>query len=163
MAIAYRAGMAEGKTGHAHIKTQLAETEAKFAGEASGHIFYGHPAYGYDDGLYAAMRLINIVVHSGKKLHELVDALPPLFTSPEKRIPCPDDKKFVIVSKLQEQYPDAIKLDGVRVTTPDGWWLVRASNTQAALSARAESTSATGLVKVMHAMHQALAANDAAA
>lgn len=148
------------KTGHAHIKIKLAEIEAKFAGEASGHIFYGYPSYGYDDGIYAALRLMRIVWTSGKRLAELVEALPPIFASPEKRIPCPDDKKFLVIEALQKQFPEAITLDGVRVATPEGWWLIRASNTQAALSARAESTSASGLVKVLHAMHQALAAND---
>jgi len=147
------------KTGHAHIKAKLADIEAKFAGEASGHIFYGFPQCGYDDGLYAALRLIRIVYTSDKKLSALVDSLPPLFTSPEMRIPCADDTKFGIVAALQSQFADAIKLDGVRVATPDGWWLIRASNTQAALTARAESTSAAGLVKVMHAMHAALAAH----
>ncbi len=145
------------KTGHAHIKVKLAEIEAKFAGEASGHIFYGFPQHGYDDGIYAALRLIRLIYTSDKKLSDLVDALPPLFTSPEIRIPCADDKKFTIVEALQKQFPHAITLDGARVTTPDGWWLIRASNTQAALTARAESTSADGLAKVMHAMHAALA------
>jgi len=146
-------------TGHAHIKTKLAETGAKFAGEASGHIFFADEYYGYDDGLYAALRLIRLVMESGKKLSELVDALPCIYASPEIRIPCADDKKFVLIDALQQQFPNAVAIDGVRVTTPEGWWLIRASNTQAALSARAESTSAQGLTKVMHAMHQALATN----
>lgn len=146
-------------TGHAHIKTKLAETGAKFAGEASGHIFFADEYYGYDDGIYAALRLIRLVAQSGKKLSELVDALPPIFTSPEIRIPCADDKKFDIIAALKQQFPTAIALDGVRVTTPDGWWLVRASNTQAALSARAEASCKDSLSRVMHAMHSALAAN----
>ena len=146
-------------TGHAHIKTKLAETNAKFAGEASGHIFFADEYFGYDDGLYAALRLIRLVAASGQKLSALVDALPQLFTSPEIRIDCADDAKFAIVEKLQTQFPDAVTLDGVRVSTPEGWWLIRASNTQAALSARAEGTSAQALTGLMHAMHSALAAN----
>lgn len=146
-------------TGHAHIKVKLREADAKFAGEASGHIFFADEYYGYDDGLYAAMRLIRLVHVSGKKLSELVDALPPIFASPEIRIDCPDDKKFAVIAALQAQFPDAETIDGVRVTTPDGWWLIRASNTQAALSARAEGTSAEGLKKVMDTMHAALTAN----
>jgi len=86
----------------------------------------------------------------------MVDALPPIYASPEIRIPCNDDKKFNIVEQLKAQFPDAIMIDGVRVTTNDGWWLVRASNTQAALSARAEATSADCLVRLMHAMHAVL-------
>lgn len=146
-------------TGHAHIKTKMAEVGAKFAGEASGHIFFADEYYGYDDGIYAALRLARIVAESRKKLSALIDALPTIFASPEIRIDCADDKKFGVITALQQQFPDAISLDGVRVTTADGWWLIRASNTQAALSARAESTSADALLRVMHAMHTALAAN----
>lgn len=146
-------------TGHAHIKTKMAETGAKFAGEASGHIFFADRYYGYDDGIYAALRLIRLVAESGKKLSVLVDGLPQLFTSPEIRIDCADDKKFGVIETLKTQYPNAITLDGVRVNSADGWWLIRASNTQAALSARAESTSADGLTRVMHAMQQALVSN----
>ncbi|MES2984523.1 MAG: phosphomannomutase/phosphoglucomutase [Pseudomonadota bacterium] len=143
-------------TGHAHIKTKLAETNACFAGEASGHIFFADEYYGYDDGIYAALRLARLVATSGQPLSALVDALPPLFTSPEIRIDCADDTKFGIIAELQKRYPDSVALDGVRVTTADGWWLIRASNTQAALSARAEGSSKESLVKVMHAMHSAL-------
>lgn len=143
-------------TGHAHIKTKLAEVGAKFAGEASGHLFFADEYYGYDDGIYAALRLARIVAESGKKLSALIDALPPIFASPEIRIDCADDKKFEVIKLLQKQFPNAIALDGVRVTTADGWWLIRASNTQAALSARAEGSCPESLVKVMHAMHTAL-------
>ena len=146
-------------TGHAHIKTKLAETQAKFGGEASGHLFFADEYFGYDDGIYAALRLLRLVAQSGKKLSELVDALPPLFASPEIRIDCPDDQKFAIVEKLQAQFPDAVAIDGVRVSNQYGWWLVRASNTQAALSARAEGISARALTQQLHAMHTALAAN----
>jgi phosphomannomutase len=85
--------------------------------------------------------------------------LPAIFASPEIRIDCADDKKFGVIAALQQQFPDAASLDGVRVTTPDGWWLIRASNTQAALSARAEASCKDSLLRVMHAMHTALAAN----
>jgi phosphomannomutase len=146
-------------TGHAHIKAKLAELGGQFAGEASGHLFFADEYYGYDDGIYAALRLARIVAESGKKLSALVDALPPIFASPEMRIACADDKKFGIIAALQQQFPDAIALDGVRVTTPDGWWLIRASNTQAALSARAEGRCKDSLLKVMHAMHMALASH----
>jgi phosphomannomutase len=143
-------------TGHAHIKTKMAKTGAKFGGEASGHLFFADEYYGYDDGIYAALRLARIVAQSGKKLSELVDALPKIFASPEIRIACDDDKKFGIIDTLKLQFPDAVSIDGVRVTTPDGWWLIRASNTQAALSARAEASCTDSLTRVMHAMHTAL-------
>jgi phosphomannomutase len=143
-------------TGHAHIKSKLAKVGAKFAGEASGHIFFADEYYGYDDGIYAAIRLARLVANAGKKLSSMIDALPPIYASPEIRIPCDDDKKFGIVEQLNAQFPDAIMIDGVRVTTNDGWWLIRASNTQAALSARAEAASADCLVRLMHAMHAVL-------
>jgi phosphomannomutase len=96
------------------------------------------------------------VAEGGKKLSAMIDALPKIFASPELRIPCADDRKFELVEALKKQFPDAVTLDGVRVTTPDGWWLIRASNTQAALSARAEASSADALTRVMHAMHSAM-------
>jgi phosphomannomutase len=148
-------------TGHAHIKTKLAETGAKFAGEASGHIFFADEYFGYDDGLYAALRLARLVAESGKKLSALVDALPPIIASPEIRIDCADDKKFGVIDaigkKLMREGAALNTLDGVRVSTADGWWLARASNTQAAIVARAEGTNADSLTRLMHAMHTALA------
>mgnify|MGYP000889776927 CR=1 FL=1 len=146
-------------TGHAHIKTKMAEIGAKFAGEASGHLFFADEYYGYDDGIYAALRLARIVAESGTKLSTLIDALPKVFATSEIRIDCADDTKFGVIAQLQTQFPDAVALDGVRVTTPDGWFLIRASNTQAVLSARAEAKCAESLARVLHAMHQALAKN----
>lgn len=148
-------------TGHAHIKTKMSKTGAKFGGEASGHIFFADEYYGYDDGIYAALRLARIVAQSGKKLSSMIDDLPKIFASPEIRIACDDDKKFGIIDTLKTQFPDAVTIDGVRVTTPDGWWLIRASNTQAALSARAEASCADSLTRVMHAMHTALSGTGA--
>ena len=148
-------------TGHAHIKTKMPEVGAKFAGEASGHIFFADEYYGYDDGIYAALRLIRIVAQSGKKLSALIDALPALQASAEMRIDCADDKKFVVVEaiakKLSQDGATVNTLDGVRVSTPDGWWLLRASNTQAALVARAEGTSkesTDALVKMLQQLLQ---------
>ncbi len=130
------------KTGHALIKQKMRETGAKFAGEASGHIFFADDYFGYDDGIYAALRLARIVAESGKKLSELIDALPPLHVSAELRIECADDKKFAVVASIAKAVADAGEtvetMDGVRVSMDDGWWLLRASNTQAALVARAE-------------------------
>lgn len=145
-------------TGHAHIKTKMAETGAKFAGEASGHLFFADEYYGYDDGLYAAMRLIRLVANSGKKLSQLVDALPTLFATEEIRVPCADDKKFAVIRQLQTQFPEAVTLDGLRVSTPDGWFLIRASNTQAVLSARAEGISPEALARLRAQISSLLAA-----
>lgn len=132
-------------TGHAHIKSKMPEVSAAFAGEASGHLFFADEYFGFDDGIYAALRLIRIVAESGKKLSELVDALPPLHASAEMRLDCPDDKKFGIVHAIADtltvQGAKVNTLDGVRVSTQDGWWLLRASNTQAALVARAEGNT----------------------
>jgi phosphomannomutase len=143
-------------TGHAHIKTKMPEIGAKFGGEASGHLFFADEYYGYDDGLYAALRLARIVHESGKKLSSMIDDLPKIFATPEIRIDCADDKKFGVIEQLQKRFPEAVALDGVRVSTPEGWFLIRASNTQAALSARAEAKCADSLARVLHAMHNAL-------
>ena len=131
------------KTGHALIKDKMRETNATFAGEASGHLFFADEYYGYDDGIYAAMRVARIVAESGKKLSKLIDALPKLHASAEFRIPCADDKKFVIVEAIAASLAGSqlSTLDGVRVSTNEGWWLLRASNTQAALVARCEGKS----------------------
>ena len=128
------------KTGHALIKSKMRETGAAFAGEASGHLFFADEYYGYDDGMYAAMRVARIVAESGKKLSTLIKALPKLHASAEFRIPCADEKKFAIITELAKAYADknANTLDGVRVSTDKGWWLLRASNTQAALVGRCE-------------------------
>lgn len=148
-------------TGHAHIKAKMAEMNAQFGGEASGHLFFADEYFGYDDGLYAAMRLLRLVAQSGKKLSALVDALPPIIASPEVRMACADDQKFDVIAalakKLAAEGATVNTLDGVRVTTPDGWWLARASNTQAVIVARSEGSNPQGLTRLMHAMHTALA------
>lgn len=148
------------KTGHALIKAKMRETGAKFAGEASGHIFFADEYFGYDDGIYAALRLARIVAESGKKLSELVDALTPLNVSAEIRIDCPDDKKFAVVESVAKAVAEAGEkvetLDGVRVSMQDGWWLLRASNTQAALVARAEGKTKEGTEQMLAHIRAAL-------
>lgn len=130
------------KTGHAHIKMKMPEVNAQFAGEASGHLFFADEYYGYDDGIYAALRLARIVAEAEQPLSAMIDALPKLYASEELRIDCPDDRKFDVIAhvatELSQQGGTVNMLDGVRVSTPDGWWLLRASNTQPALVARAE-------------------------
>ncbi len=149
------------KTGHAHIKTKMRETGALFGGEASGHIFFADGYFGYDDGLYAALRTVAIVAASGQKLSALIDALPPLYSSPEIRIPCDDDVKFERIAALQKSLEakgaEMNTLDGVRVSTPQGWWLLRASNTQPVLSGRAEAYRAEDLQAVIQSLKDAAA------
>ncbi|MFZ4125328.1 MAG: phosphomannomutase/phosphoglucomutase [Rickettsiales bacterium] len=144
------------KTGHALIKDKMRETNAAFAGEASGHIFFADEYYGYDDALYAAMRLIRIVVESKRPLSALIEALPVLHSSEEWRIACDDDKKFGIIESLAAMLTkdgaSVNQLDGVRVTNEYGWWLIRASNTEAKLVARCEGYTAEGLQRQRSAL-----------
>jgi phosphomannomutase len=140
------------QTGHALIKDKLHATGAAFAGEASGHVFFADRYFGFDDGLYAAMRMIALCKQSQQPLSTLTDALPALHASDEIRIACADSKKFAIVRALSEALAkeggNLNTLDGLRVTTPDGWWLLRASNTQAALVVRYEGINAEALARM---------------
>ncbi|UAJ09872.1 phosphoglucomutase/phosphomannomutase PgmG [Glacieibacterium megasporae] len=151
------------KTGHSLIKAKMKETGAPLAGEMSGHLFFKHDYYGFDDGLYAAVRLIGAVAASGHSLAALKDAMPALVNTPELRFPCADTRKFAVVEEVRARLAasgatvDAT--DGVRVTTPDGWWLLRASNTQDVLVARAEATSDAALARLMADLNGALAAS----
>ena len=137
------------KTGHSLVKAKMKETKAPLAGELSGHIFFADRYYGYDDALYCAVRLMNIVSRADN-LSSLTAHLPPRFSTPEIRIDVPEEDKFTLVERIKKvvmkKNEGAISdLDGVRVRTSYGWWIVRASNTQNALSVRAESESAEGL------------------
>ena len=136
-------------TGHFIIKSKMAELNAPLAGEMSGHIFFADRYYGYDDALYAALRLVDIVARSNLSLSEMRDGLPKLINTPEIRIDVPEERKFDIVLEVEERLSCAgaqiSTVDGVRVNTSDGWWLLRASNTQNALVVRCESVSDSGL------------------
>lgn len=140
------------KTGHSLIKAKMVETGAPLSGEMSGHIFYKDGFYGHDDALYVAVRLLDILGRGKRTLAELRDAMPTTFSTPEVRFPCPEERKFAAVAELvvalQRDGADVDTIDGVRVRTADGWWLLRASNTQAVLVARAEATSADGLERL---------------
>ncbi|MCI5049243.1 MAG: phosphomannomutase/phosphoglucomutase [Rickettsiales bacterium] len=137
------------KTGHSHIKSKMKETGAAFAGEASGHIFFADRYYGFDDGLYAALRLIEIASSVNAPLSTLIDELPIQHATPEIRIDCTEERKFVIIDevrvRLEQQGADFADIDGVRVNTEHGWWLLRASNTQAAIIARCEARNEQNL------------------
>ncbi|WP_265587758.1 phosphoglucomutase/phosphomannomutase PgmG [Sphingomicrobium arenosum] len=141
------------KTGHSLIKAKMKETGAPLAGEMSGHIFFKHRWYGFDDALYAAVRLIEAIHASGHSLAELIDAMPQTVATPEMRFPVGDHDKFQIVddllANLRASGVTIDETDGARVTTEDGWWLLRASNTQDVLAARAEASDEEGLDRLV--------------
>ena len=150
------------KTGHSLIKTKMIETQAKLAGEMSGHIFFADEYYGYDDALYAAVRLLRVIAGSGQSLVQFRDQLPALVNTPEIRIACDDDRKFAVMTEvaqaLQRDGAEVDVTDGVRVRNADGWWLLRASNTQAVLVARAEAKSQEQLDRLLAELRHYLAA-----
>jgi phosphomannomutase len=154
------------RTGHSLIKAKMAETGAPLAGEMSGHIFFADRYYGYDDALYAAVRILGIASRAPKAIAEMRDALPQVVNTPELRFPCSDERKFAVVEevakRLAKSGADVSDIDGVRVNTPDGWWLLRASNTQDVLVARCESRTADGLSRLKAALAGELAASDVA-
>ncbi|MGH6661199.1 MAG: phosphoglucomutase/phosphomannomutase PgmG [Rhodospirillales bacterium] len=142
------------KAGHSHIKNKMAETGAPLAGEMSAHIFFKHRYYGYDDALYAAVRLLTALNRAGESLAAIHDRLPKLVNTPELRFDCAEDRKFKVIDEVRKRLvgrKDVIvhDIDGVRVETKDGWWLLRASNTQAVLVARCESETAAGLEQLL--------------
>jgi phosphomannomutase len=155
------------KTGHSLIKAKMAETGALLGGEMSGHIFFADKWFGFDDGLYGGVRLLGILARMDGPLSAVRKALPVVHTTPELRFACADDRKFVVVSEVAERLgregADVLDLDGVRVRTNDGWWLLRASNTQPALTARCEASSAEGLERLKHILVAQLAASGVAA
>ena len=153
-------------TGHSLIKAKLAETGAPLAGEMSGHIFFADGYYGFDDAVYVAVRLLGVLSRSAENLAELSDRLPAVVNTPELRFSCDETRKFEVVREVRERLRKAgaemTDIDGVRVRTADGWWLLRASNTQAVLVARAESTSERGLARLKSALAAELAASGVA-
>jgi phosphomannomutase len=142
------------KTGHSLIKAKMAETNAPLAGELSGHIFFADKYYGFDDALYCSIRLINALAAATGGLSILTKDLPTLHSTPEARFEVDEADKFNIVARVAESLRaqdglEVNEIDGVRVSTSDGWWLLRASNTQNVLVARAESASAEGLDRLV--------------
>jgi phosphomannomutase len=151
------------KTGHSLIKTKMKETGAPLAGEMSGHIFFAHNYYGFDDAQYAALRLIQAVHVIGKSLTQLKDEMPAMVNTPEMRFQVDESRKFAVIDevldRLEAEGADVNRTDGARVNTPDGWWLLRASNTQDVLVARAEAKSQEGLDRLMAMIDAQLAAS----
>jgi phosphomannomutase/phosphoglucomutase len=140
------------KTGHSLIKKKMKESGALLAGEMSGHIFFADRYYGYDDAPYAALRLLEILKKHGApyRVGRLLEGIPETFSTPEIRVDCPDDKKFTIAPKMKEAFKDypVIDIDGVRINFPEGWGLIRASNTQPALVLRFEAKDEASLKKI---------------
>ena len=137
------------KTGHSHIKTKMREVGSPLGGEMTGHIVFADDYYGFDDGLYAAVRLIRLASRSGRTITALHDDLPQLINTPELRFPVAEDQKFAVISdivgQLRAEGAVMTDIDGARVMRKEGWWLLRASNTQAELVTRIESSDSPGL------------------
>ena len=151
------------KTGHSLIKSKMKETGAPLAGEMSGHVFFADTYYGYDDALYAAVRLIAASARLGRSVTQLREAMPAMVNTPEMRFQVDESRKFAEIDEVKARLadsPDEVDgTDGVRVTNADGWWLLRASNTQDVLVARAESESEEGLARLMEQIDAQLAAS----
>jgi phosphomannomutase len=152
------------KAGHSLIKSKMKETGALLAGETSGHIFFKHDYYGYDDGLYAAVRLIAAASRLGRSVTQLRGAMPRILNTPELRFQVDESRKFAAVEEVRQRLAateaDVNDIDGVRVTNDDGWWLLRASNTQDVLVARVESETPEGLERLLAQVDAQLALSD---
>jgi phosphomannomutase/phosphoglucomutase len=150
------------KTGHSLIKAKMKEEHAELAGEMSGHMFFGDRYRGYDDALYAACRLIEIVAKSGQPLSAQLAGVPKMVSTPEIRVDCPDEIKFELVARVAEHFKKAyrtIDIDGVRVIFPEGWGLLRASNTQPVLVMRFEAANEHLLKRYQSEVEQVLEAS----
>jgi phosphomannomutase/phosphoglucomutase len=140
------------KAGHSLIKAKMKEEHAELAGEMSGHIFFKNRYFGFDDAIYSSARLLEILTHEKAKLSELLGDVPQTFASPELRVDTVEEKKFEIVKRATEWLRQAghalVDVDGVRVTFPDGWGLIRASNTQPILVLRFEAKTPERLEEI---------------
>jgi phosphomannomutase len=153
------------KTGHSLIKSKMKEVSSPLAGEMSGHVFFADEYYGFDDALYAGVRLLAASARLGKSVTQLRGEMPAMLNTPEMRFQVDESRKFAAIDEVKarlmgDDVPEGIEVnatDGVRVNTPDGWWLLRASNTQDVLVARAESDSEEGLERLMAQIDEQLA------
>jgi phosphomannomutase/phosphoglucomutase len=139
------------KAGHSLIKAKMKEEGALLAGEMSGHIFFADRWYGFDDGIYSSVRLLELLSHTDKPLSALLADVPKTYNTPELRTDCPDEEKFEIVKRTRDHFSrtnQVVDVDGVRVVLPDGWGLVRASNTQPALVSRFEAVTPERLAEI---------------
>jgi phosphomannomutase/phosphoglucomutase len=140
------------RTGHPHIKAKMKEVDAQLAGEISGHIFFKDRYFGFDDAIYASCRLLEILSVTGKRVPELLDGVPVTHTTPEMKVKCPDEIKFDLVDRVRREFErkglEVIDIDGVRIAFPDGWGVVRASNTQPVLVLRYEAETPERLAEI---------------
>jgi phosphomannomutase len=154
------------RTGHSLIKAKMAEIGAPLAGEMSGHIFFADRWYGFDDALYAAVRLLGILGRATETVGQMRDRLPAVLNTPELRFPCSETRKFAVIAEVKARLEKAgaavSDIDGVRVKTEDGWWLLRASNTQDVLVARVEAKSQEGLDRLKQVLAAELRQSDIA-
>lgn len=155
------------KTGHSHLKKRMAELNAPLAGEMSGHIFIKDGYFGFDDGLYVAARTLTQMHRTGQSITAFMDGLPEMYASPELHVACDDEVKFgqmqriaAIAAQNASAGDEINNIDGVRLTSRDGWWLIRASNTEAALVLRAEGRDSAALQRLLASIEQHLAAVD---
>ena len=148
------------QTGHSHVKVNIKKNKADLAGEMSGHIFFNFNYYGFDDALYSSVKLVELLDKQSKKLSEIVDQFPKAFNTPEIRLECNDLKKFEIINKVtsnqKRKNQEVIDIDGIRVSSENGWWLLRASNTQAELVLRCEANSLENLKKELLLVKEAI-------
>ena len=147
------------KAGHSLIKAKMKEEKAALGGEMSGHIFFADRYFGYDDAIYAALRLLEILSQTGKQISSLLSDVPQTFATPEIRIDCPDDKKAEVVKKIKNHYrntPGVIDIDGVRIPFKEGWALVRSSNTQPIIVLRFEASSSEALQAIRREVEELL-------
>jgi len=148
------------KTGHSLIKAKMKEVQAELAGEMSGHMFFKDRYFGFDDGIYASCRLLEILSITGKTIPELLEGVPQTYTTPEIRVDCPDEVKFQVVEKAKELFKergyDIIDVDGARIVFPDGWGLVRASNTQPVLVLRYEADTPERLEEIRNIVEKTI-------
>ena len=147
------------RTGHSLIKARMREVGAVFAGEMSGHMFFADEYFGFDDAVYAAGRLLRILSRTHRPLSSLAAEIPRYYATPETRVACPDDRKFDVVRVLTRDFRskyEVIDVDGARIVFPDGWALVRASNTQPVLVVRAEGTTPEALERAKGVLAEAL-------
>ena len=152
------------RTGHSPIKEKMKELKSPLSGEMSGHVCYGDDFYGYDDALYVALRLIRILSNHNESLFDLVNKFPKTYSTPEVRFDVEEIKKFKIIDDIKNRLSNysgkIIDIDGIRLETEEGWFLVRASNTQNQLTCRVESTSSSGLKKLINILEDQLKLSD---
>jgi phosphomannomutase/phosphoglucomutase len=139
------------KTGHSLMKAKMKEEKALLAGEMSGHMLCADKWFGFDSGIYAALRVLEILDETGKRIPDLLADVPKTYATPEIRVPCPDERKFEVVRRAVLEFKkvhDVVEIDGARIQFPDGWGLVRASNTQPVLVMRFEAQTQERLVSI---------------